>query len=118
MKFTVTLVLIILITYLAFLFAEQLPWWSFVVGATFAGALVPQAVWKNALAGFLGVALVWFYTAWELSSQNGHLLAKKVALLIPGVASPYVLLVVTALIGGILGALAATTGTFMRSSRQ
>ena len=118
MKFLTTLILVALFTYVGYLFAAQLPWWSFVVGATFAGALVPQAVWKNALAGFLGVAVVWFYTAWELSSQNGHLLANKIAQLIPGGASPYVLMTAAALIGGILGALAATTGTFMRSSRQ
>ncbi|MCU0376485.1 MAG: hypothetical protein MUF24_14350 [Chitinophagaceae bacterium] len=118
MKFLATLVLVVLFTFLAYLYADHLPWWSFVPGAILAGALVPQAAWKNALAGFLGVAVVWFYTAWDLSSQNGHLLANKIAQLIPGGASPYALMAVASLVGGILGAMAATTGTFMRSSRQ
>lgn len=118
MKFLVTLVLVALFTYTAYLYADHLPWWSFVPGGVLAGALVPQTAWKNALAGFLGVAVVWFYTAWQLSSQNNHLLANKIGQLVPGGASPYLLMGVTAFIGGLLGASAAATGTFLRSSRK
>lgn len=88
-----------------------LPWWGVV-------ALVPFAVaaWRARSAGgafgagFLSVALLWAVVAGWQSQANDHLLAGRMAQVLPLGGSSALLLVVTALIGGLVGGTAAWAG--------
>lgn len=87
------------------------PWWGVV-------ALVPFAVaaWRARSAGgafgagFLSIALLWAVAAGWQSQANDHLLAGRMAQVLPLGGSTVLLLVVTALLGGLVGGTAAWAG--------
>lgn len=111
MKFIVSIVLIALLSVAACLY---LPWWSIAVVAFLVAALIPQNPGKSFLTGFIALFLLWGSLAWFLSSNNDHILAHKVSLLMLKMDSPTVLVVVTALIGSLVAGTAALAGSYLR----
>lgn len=86
------------------------PWWIFVVTAAIISVCFKHQL-KSFLAGFLAIGLSWFVAAYYLSSgESGQLLASKMGALF-GDLSGFTLVLVTALLGALLGGLAAWTGT-------
>ena len=93
------------------------PWWGVV-------ALVPFAVaaWRARSAGgafgagFLSIALLWGLGAGWQSFANDHLLAGRMAQVLPLSGSAALLLAVTALIGGLVGGTAAWAGYLGRQA--
>jgi hypothetical protein len=65
------------------------------------------------LSGFTALFLLWGALAWVISSNNNHLLAGKVALILK-MGNPILLIIVTALIGGLVAGFAALAGSFVR----
>ena len=93
-----------------------LPWWSLAVVAFAAGlALAPTG--RAAFgAGFGGAGLSWLLPAMWLAHQNQGLLAHRVAALLPLGGSAAALIVVTALVAGLAGGLAALAGRWLREA--
>ncbi|MBC6991531.1 MULTISPECIES: hypothetical protein [Hymenobacter] len=93
-----------------------LPWWSVAVVA-FAAALWlgTHGGWAF-LAGFEGVGFVWFALAAWLNVQNQGLLSHRVAQLLPLGGNGWALVVVTAILGGLVGGLAALAGCWVRQA--
>ena len=86
------------------------PWWSLVVVAAIVGLWFKHQV-RSFLAGFFAIGLSWFgYALWLSNSESGQLLANKIGTLL-GEISGFSLVLVTALIGAVLGGLGAWTGT-------
>lgn len=108
------LLLFLLVLVLATVAQLFLPWWVITplcLGlAFFSAATAGQAFG----AGFLGIGLGWLGLAGWLSLQNHHLLAHRVAQLLPLGGSAEALLLVTALIGGLVGGSAALAGAWVR----
>jgi hypothetical protein len=108
---------IILVTYLVFLFIPNLPWWTVALTAGIMAFLLNTNA-KSFLTGFAGIAVLWFFLAYQLNSANGGLLAGKMAKLFSATApvelTPTHLMYVTAAIGGIVGGLGAMTGNYAR----
>lgn len=108
------MILFLLIAGLSLLAQLFLPWWSV--------ALVAFAVcfWRSRtggqafLAGFVGVALVWQVYALFVHVQNEGLLAGRISQLLFKANRPIVLLELTVLIGGLVGGLAALSGSLCR----
>ncbi len=114
MKFIISLILTALLSFAACLF---LPWWSIAIAAFVVAALIPQNPGVSFVTGFLAVLLLWGGLSFWISNNNEHILAHKISLLILKMDSPYVLILVTGLIGGIIAGLAALSGSFLRRTK-
>ena len=110
MKFIISLLLIALLSFAACLY---LPWWSIAVVAFLVVALLPQNPGKAFFCGFTAIALLWALLSFLKSSQNEHLLAHKVSLIILKMDNPFLLIIITALIGALVAGFAALTGSFI-----
>jgi hypothetical protein len=107
---------ILLIALLSFIAGMFLPWWSIALVAFLVGVLVPLRLWKSFLAGFLGIFLLWFVVALWLDLGNEQLLSQKIAELmhVPG---SFLLVLITALVGGLVGGFASLSGSSLRANR-
>ena len=90
------------------------PWWSMAVVAFIVGLAIAPTGRVAFWAGFAGAGLSWLVPAAWLSYQNGGLLAQRVAQLLPLGGSAAALVIVTALIAGLVGGLAALAGVWLR----
>jgi len=112
MKFIVALILTALLSFAVGL-AGSLPWWSFAVCAFIVALAIHQKGWKAFLAAFLALALLWGVLALYYDLRNEHLLSSKIAALL-SVGSSVVLVIMTALVGGLVAGFAALTGSYLR----
>lgn len=112
---------IIIVTYFAFQLIPNLPWWAVALIAGVIAFLLNTKA-KSFLTGFAGIALLWFFLAYQLNSANAGLLAGKMAKLFSASApvelTPLHLMYITAAIGGIVGGLGAMTGNYARKLFQ
>ena len=113
MKFIISIVLIALLSIAACLY---LPWWVIAIVAFIVSAAIPQKPGKSFLTGFIALFLAWGSLAFYLSSNNAHLLAHKVSLLILKMDSPAVLIFATALIGALVAGFGALAGSYLRKA--
>jgi hypothetical protein len=111
MKFTLTTLLIFLLSFIAGLY---LPWWSVAVVAFMSALLVQPRIWLGFLSGFLGIFLLWAVLAFWIDANNESILSKKIALLFPLGGSALLLILVTAFVGGLVGGFAAMAGSSIR----
>ena len=114
MKFIISLLLTALLSFAACLY---LPWWSIAIVAFIVAALIPQKPGKAFLTGFLALLFLWGGLSFWMSNNNEHLLAHKISLLILKMDSPYLLILATALIGGLVAGFAALCGSYLRKSK-
>jgi hypothetical protein len=111
MKFLVSLLLIMLLSFAAGLY---LPWWTIAITSFLVVALIPQRPGAAFLCGFTAIFLLWAALSFWLSFQNNHILAHKISLLILSIDNPLLLILVTALIGALVAGFAAITASFAR----
>lgn len=100
----------ILIIVLAVLLSQFLPWWSVMVSAFITSLLVSLKRGAVFFVPFLAIALLWMVHAYYLSSSNDFILAKKIAILLPLQGNPYLLMVVSGIIGGLAAGLSGVFG--------
>lgn len=112
MKFLVSVLLTGLLAFIAGLY---LPWWSIAVVAFGVAVLVHQKAGKAFLSGFLGLFLFWGMLAWWIDTKNDSILSNKIGELLGTGAQPALLILITALVGGLVAGLAAMCGSFLRS---
>jgi len=112
MKFIVALLLTALCGYAAPLF---LPWWSFAITSFLVAIIVHQNAGKAFAAGFAALFFLWGIQALIADSANQHLLSAKIADILK-LGSSFILLLLTAFIGGIISAMAAITGSLTRKN--
>jgi hypothetical protein len=115
MKFIISFILIVL---LSFAGALYFPWWIIAVAAFMVAALIPQHPFKAFVTGFLALFILWGAHAFFLDSRNEHILATRVASILPLGGSYILLILVTAFIGGLVAGMAALTGSLLRSKRR
>ncbi len=98
---------------IAFSYASQfiLPWWGVMIGSALATLLVYNKGLSSFIAGFIGLGGLWFYLAYSIDTANKSLLSGKVAALF-GLDSGFQLVLVTALLGAIIGGFSALTGNY------
>lgn len=111
MKMIVSIVLIALLSVAACLY---FPWWSIALIAFIVAVAIPQHPGRSFLAGFIALFLLWGSLSWYLSSNNEHILAHKVSLIMLKMDSPALLIFVTALIGSLVAGFAALAGSYVR----
>jgi len=95
---------------LALILSQFLPWWSVMVAAIITGYLLNLKRGAIFIIPFLAIALLWIVHSFWLGNANDFILAKKIAILLPLKGNPYLLILVTGLIGGIAGGVAGVFG--------
>jgi len=90
--------------------SQFLPWWS-VMLASFITA-IRFSLKRSAVffIPFAAISLFWIVYAFWLSSGNDYILANKIAILLPLQGNPYLLILVTGLVGGLAAGIAAVFG--------
>jgi hypothetical protein len=58
----------------------------------------------------MAIAILWIFHAFYLSSGNDFMLAKKIAVLLPLQGNPYILIILTGIIGGVAAGFAGVLG--------
>ena len=115
MRFILSVLLIALLSYIAGLY---LPWWSIALVAFAVSLLITQSLGAAFLSGFTGIFLLWALLAVWIDSKNESLLSHKIAQLFPLGGSSILLIIVTALVGGLVGGLAAMSGAALRAPKR
>ena len=110
-KFIVSLLLTAGLSLLA---GFYLPWWSIALAAFVVSVLIPQRAGVAFISGFLAVFLLWFVFAFMISSSNGHLLGRKIAMVVLKTGSAAALIFLSALTGALVAGFAALTGSYTR----
>lgn len=110
------IVTVLLIALLSFALCLYLPWWSIAIAAFMVSLLIPMRPVFSFLSGFVALFMLWGgYASW-MSSENNHLLAGKISVLVLNNDNPFLLILITAFIGAIVGGFAALSGSLLRYS--
>lgn len=124
MKFLLKTILIVV---LAAISQSFFPWWGMSLAAAlvcfvmssrppkrrFTSSTKPPEFQSSFIAGLLGGALVWGLAAFWLNYQNDSLLGDKIAAIITQAPNAYIMIVITALMGGLLAGFGGMTGDYL-----
>ena len=111
MKFIISVILTMLLSFAACLF---FPWWSIAIAAFLVAALIRQPPLSSFLAGFTALLLLWGGLCYWISNNNNDILAHRVSLLILKNDNPFLLITISALIGALVAGFAALTGSYIK----
>jgi hypothetical protein len=102
--------LFLIILILSFISSYFLPWWVAALIAFLAALFIGKTSGRSFWSGFGAVFIVWIILALLKSTPNDNILAGRVIQLFPLPHNWILLLLITALIGGLVGGLAALSG--------
>lgn len=106
-----------LIILFSFLLNFFLPWWSIALpGLVFGYILKPKALSAFGL-GFLALFLLWGGQALYIHFANDGILSTRIAEMLQ-VGSPLLVVLITAIIGGIVSAFATLTGALFNKKTE
>ncbi len=111
MKFIVVVLLTALLGYAAPLYFT---WWSFAITSFIIALFVHQKAFATFAATFSGLFLLWGIMAMLIDNANNHLLSQKIATILPLNGSSLLLILVTALIGGLISGFAGLSASLAR----
>jgi hypothetical protein len=99
---------------IGFLAGLRLEWWSIALVAFLVALLIPQSISNAFFSGFIGIFILWAVLAFWIDNKNGNMLSREIAELFKLGGSSVLLILVTALIGGLVGGFAAMAGSSLR----
>jgi hypothetical protein len=108
--------LFLIILLLSFISSYFLPWWFVAVIAFLAAFFMGKSAVRPFLSGFAAVFVAWAVLALFKTLPNDNLLAKKVAVLFPLGGNWILLLLITAIIGGLVGGMSALSGALLKKA--
>jgi hypothetical protein len=89
------------------------PWWLLAPLSGVVAFATPLSLRRTFLWGFVGGALSWLLAALMLHIPNEGILAHRIGGMLGGLA-PFGVLMLTAILGGLLGGLGAVSGRLLR----
>ena len=95
---------------LAFILSLFLPWWSVMTAALTTALFIPLKKAAVFFIPFLAILLFWVMYSFILSSGNDFTLAKRISILLTLGGSPYVLMLVSGIVGGLAAGISAIFG--------
>ena len=107
MKFIVS---ILVTAILAYSLGLVFPWWSIAIAGFSSGLLIAQKRILSFLSAFLALFLTWGAIAFFISQSNDNILAHRISMLVLKNDNPSMLILVTALIGGLTAGFFSITG--------
>ena len=111
MKFLISIILIILLSFCVCLY---FPWWTIAIVAFLVAALIRQTPLVSFFSGFTALFLLWGIMSFWISTSNNDILAHRVSLLIFKSDNTFLLILSTALIGALVAGLAALAASYLR----
>lgn len=111
MKFFIALLLTALLSFVACLY---LPWYSIAVAAFIVALVVSQSAGRAFLSGFFALFFLWAGFSFWINNANESILAHRISLLVIKSDNPFLLIIVTGLIGALVAGFAALSGSLMR----
>ena len=115
MKFLASVLLMALV---GFALGLYLPWWSVALACFGISFFLYQKPLVALLTGFLSIFLLWGLLTILRSQANDHIFAHRISIFILQKDSPNLLILVTAFIGGITGAMGALCGSLLQRIRM
>lgn len=115
MKF---LAAVLLTALLSFIGALRFDWWIIAIAAFLAALLIHQKAGKAFLSGFAGVFLLWVVLALWIDLNNAGNLSSRIAQLLGIGSSSFLLILITGVVGGLTGGLAAMSGSYLRQTND
>lgn len=109
MRFIVSLILTAGLSYVLCLF---MPWWSIAIAAFAVAAFIPQRGFASFITGFIALLLLWVTLSWMINAANHEILAHRVSMLVFKNDNPFLLILVTSLVGAIVAGFAAWAGSY------
>lgn len=101
---------LLIILGLGWISQQHAPWWTLAIVGALAAFTFHKRRWASFVIGLLGGSILWLIPAYIANIENNGLLLQKIALIFGGL-SPNLLLLLTALIGGLTAGLGAWTGS-------
>jgi len=114
MKFFNSFLLTALLSFIAGIYISY--WWFFAVIAFLVAVLIHQKGFKAFFAGFLALFILWFVLAFWMDLSNEGVLSVKIATLLSLDGSKWLLMIITAFVGGLVAGFAALSGSYLRST--
>ena len=114
MKFITCILLTALLSFLTCLYLD---WWSIALAAFTVSIFIHQKPARAFLTGFLALFLLWGGLSWWIDMKNEHVLAGKLAAILPFGGAVFLMILVTAVIGGLVAGFAALTASYARERK-
>jgi hypothetical protein len=105
---------VLLIATLSFIAGLFLPWWSIACISFIVALLLQPHSGHGFIAGFLGIFLLWGVLALWIDLKNESILSHKIAQIFPLGGSSILIILITALIGALVGGFAGMAGSSLR----
>ena len=109
---------ILLTGLLGFVCGLYLPWWTIAVAAFIVAVLIVQSPGWAFLSGAMGIFLLWGALSLIIDAANNSLLSSKVAFILPLNGSVFLLILITASTGSLVGGFGALSGSLFRRIRS
>jgi hypothetical protein len=106
--------LFLIILILSFASSYFLPWWVMAIAAFLAALFIGKVSGRSFWSGFVAVFIVWAVLALLKSIPNNNILAGRVVQLFPLPNNWIWVLLITALVGGLVGGMGALSGVLVR----
>jgi hypothetical protein len=103
----------IIVSIIALVLQQFLPWWSIAIAGFVLGFLIDQSPRSAFIHGFIGISLFWGGIILYIYLTNEGILASRLALMM-GLPYNWLPGIITALMGGIIGGLASLSGRYLR----
>ncbi|MEP7377343.1 MAG: hypothetical protein ABI675_28330 [Chitinophagaceae bacterium] len=114
MKFSVALILTALLSFINGLYFS---WWGIAIAAFLIALLVRQKARMAFASAFSALLLLWSGLAWWINIENENILSARIGELLGIGNNPFLLIMITGAIGGLVAGFAAMSGSFLRSSK-
>ena len=108
--------LFLIILILSFISSYFLPWWAAAMIAFLAAFITGKTSGRSFWSGFGAIFVLWVVLALMKSIPNDNILAGRVVQLFPIPHHWILLLLITALIGGLAGGMAALSGVLLKKA--
>ncbi|MCB9186571.1 MAG: hypothetical protein H6601_07470 [Flavobacteriales bacterium] len=109
---------ILVIAVLATLGQLFLPWWTIAIVALLVEALVGKADSTAFYSGFYGIAIPWIALAAYIDMKSGSILTVRILEMFKLPPYGFVMVIVTGLLGGLIGGLSSMLGGWIRQIFQ
>ena len=108
---SLTLTVIILTLMMGYFFE----WWTVAIAAFIGGAIFGKSSGETFVKGMIAVIIVWLLMVCYYHFSTQGILSNKIAQILPMGGNVGILIIVTVLIGGLVGGLGAMSGFFVRN---
>jgi len=106
------MILALLILISAFLLNLFLPWWSIAIPGVVFGYFFNKKAGASFGWGFLALFILWGGQALYIHFMNDGILSTRIANML-GVGSPFLVVLITGILGGLVSGLATLSGSLM-----